>query len=336
MVDRLEQEERYSRDLNIVKRARFNQTIEPNQTKEVPAKPGVKPHSRVKELPALPVREPQQDNMLQQHQDNMLEDGEVVSFGQRAQQQDQQQLQLRQHNIPHNPVYRKTGYEPKSTQCGSTGNGWSTWSECIISAEQFDTTDCSAGMGQELREIVQGNNASIEQITADVQRIKQAMRQIVNGLNDKFGQVRTDAQNQQQGIVTIYQQLGDAQRRIGLLETEANRLQTAEIGALKERCKKIEHEQLKSDRKWPQFNEQLDRIQKLERELRSSNERIELLERKLLERDHSPRNASQPLMEKVALMEKRLREAGLATEQSGQHELIRLKYSTGYLDKSDS
>ena len=109
MVDRLEQEEGYGRDLNIVKRARFNQTIEPYQPKEVPAKPGVKPHSRVKELPALPVREPQQDNMLQQRQDNMLQDNEeVVSFGQRAQQQqDQQQLQLRQHNIPHNPVCPK-------------------------------------------------------------------------------------------------------------------------------------------------------------------------------------------------------------------------------------
>ena len=109
MVDRLEQEEGYGRDSNIVKRARFNQTIEPYQPKEVPAKLGVKPHSRVKELPALPVREPLQDNMLQQRQDNMLQDNEeVVSFGQRAQQQqDQQQLLLRQHNIPHNPVYPK-------------------------------------------------------------------------------------------------------------------------------------------------------------------------------------------------------------------------------------
>ena len=119
---------------------------------------------------------------------------------------------------------------------------------------------------QELREIVQGNNNSIEQIIAKVQRFKQAMGQIVNGLNGTFGEVRTDAQNQQQGIVTICQHLGDAQRRIGLLETEANRLQTAEIGALKEQCKKIEHEQLKSDRKLPQFNEQLDRIPKLEGE----------------------------------------------------------------------
>ena len=105
MVDRLEQKERYDRELNVVKRARFNQTIKPYQTNEVPEpKFGVEPHT-VKELPALPVRERRQDNMLQRNQDNMLEDGEVVSFGQWAQQQDQQQLQLRQHNIPHNPVY---------------------------------------------------------------------------------------------------------------------------------------------------------------------------------------------------------------------------------------
>ena len=81
--------------------------------------------------------------------------------------------------------------------------------------------------------------------------------------------------------------IGRSQRRIGILETEANRLQTAEIGALKERCRKIEHEQLKSDRKWPQFMNNWIVSPKLELELRSSNERIEFLERKLNERDYS-------------------------------------------------
>ena len=107
MVDHLDQTERVDRELNVVKRARFNHTIETRKTNEVPEpKFGVEPLT-VKELPALPVRERQQENMLlhQQLQDNMLEE-EVVSFGQRAQQQqEQQQLQLRQHNIPHNPVY---------------------------------------------------------------------------------------------------------------------------------------------------------------------------------------------------------------------------------------
>ena len=111
MVDNFDQTERVDRDLNIVKRARFNPTIETRETNEVPEpKFGVEPHT-VKELPALPVRERQHENMLlhQQLQDNMLEE-EVVNFGQRIQHQqqhDQQQLQLRQHNIPHNPVNPK-------------------------------------------------------------------------------------------------------------------------------------------------------------------------------------------------------------------------------------
>ena len=107
MVD-LDQTERVDRELNVVKRARFNRTIKVDKSNEVPeTKFGVEPHA-VKELPALPARERQQDNMFlhQQLQDNMLD--EVVSFGQRAQhQQDQQQLQLRHHNIPHNPVSPK-------------------------------------------------------------------------------------------------------------------------------------------------------------------------------------------------------------------------------------
>ena len=106
MVDRFEQEERYGPDSIIVKRTRFSQTNEPYRTNEVPAKLGVKPHSKVKELPALPVREHQQDNMLQR-QDNMLLDEEVVNFRQRVQQPQHQQLQLQQHNIPHNPVFPK-------------------------------------------------------------------------------------------------------------------------------------------------------------------------------------------------------------------------------------
>ena len=227
----VEKEESYGPDLTIVKRARFNQTIEPYQPKEVPAKSGVKPHSRVKELPVLPVREFRQYNMLQQHQDNMLEDGEVVSFGQRAQhQQDQQQLQSRQHNIPHNPVYPKQVMSPNRPNVAAPEMGGPPGPNALYQQNNLIQQIVQLEWDQELREIVQGNNASIEQIVAEVQRIKQAMGQIVNGLNDTFGHVRTDAQNQQQGIVTIHQQLGDAQRRIGLLETEANRLQTAENG----------------------------------------------------------------------------------------------------------
>ena len=54
MVD-LDQTERIDRELNVVKRARFNQTIKVDKSNEVPdTKFGVEPHA-IKELPALPV-----------------------------------------------------------------------------------------------------------------------------------------------------------------------------------------------------------------------------------------------------------------------------------------
>ena len=50
--------------------------------------------------------------LLHQQQENML-DEEVVSFGQRAQQQQKdQQLQLGQHNISHNSVNPKQVMSP--------------------------------------------------------------------------------------------------------------------------------------------------------------------------------------------------------------------------------
>ena len=60
MVDHLDQTERVDRELNVVKRARFNQTIETYKTNEVPNQSLVLNHIRSKELPALPIRERQQ------------------------------------------------------------------------------------------------------------------------------------------------------------------------------------------------------------------------------------------------------------------------------------
>ena len=182
---------------------------------------------------------------------------------------------------------------------------------------------------QGLREIVHDNNSSIEQIVAEVRRMNQAMGQITGGLNNAFGQVRTDAQNQRQGMASFHEQLVDVHRKLGILEKEATRMQQAEIGGLKERCRKIEQESVRTDRKWQSVHEQLQKIPELERELRASNQKIANLERKLTERDGSPRANSQQLVEKVALMEKRLKEAGISTEQLGQHELVEKSSNPG-------
>ena len=110
-----------------------------------------------------------------------------------------------------------------------------------------------------MREIVHDNNSSIEQIVAEVRRINQAMGQTTGGLNNAFGQVRTDAQNQRQGMASFREQLVDVHRKLEILEKEATRLQQAEIGGLKERCRKIEHESVRVDRKWQSVHEQLQK-----------------------------------------------------------------------------
>ena len=127
---------------------------------------------------------------------------------------------------------------------------------------------------QGLREIVQENNSSIQQIVAEVRRINHAMGQITGGLNNVFGQVRTDAQNQSQGMTLFHEQLVDVHRKLGILEKEATRLHQGEIGGLKERCRKIEQESVRTDRKWQSVHEQLQKIPELERELRASNQGI--------------------------------------------------------------
>ena len=294
MVDKSDQTERADRELNIVKRARFNKTIETRETNEVPEpKFGVEPHT-FKKLPALPVRERQYENILlhQQLQDNIL-DEEVVNFGQRAQhQQEQQQLQLRQHNIPHNPVLPKQVMSPKRPNVETPNQGGPPGPEALYQQNNLLQQVVQLEWDLGLREIVQDNNSSIEQIVAEVRRINHAMGQITGGLNNVFGQVRKDAQNQSQGMALFHEQLVDVHRKLGILEKEATRLHQGEIGGLKERCRKIEQESVRTDRKWQNVSEQLQKIPELERELRASNQRIAVLERKLTERDDSPPDQS--------------------------------------------
>ena len=163
--------------------------------------------------------------------------------------------------------------------------GWSTWSfRSIVPAEESIAAGCSSEMGSG----VLNKNSSIEQIVAEVRRINHAIGQITGGLNYVYGQVRTDAQNQSQGMALFHEQLVDVHRKLGILEKEVARLDQSEIGDLKERCRKIEQESVRTDRKWQSVHEQLQKIPELERELRASNQRIAVLERKLTERDISP------------------------------------------------
>ena len=45
---------------------------------------------------------------------------------------------------------------------------------------------------------------------------------------------------------------------------------------IEERCKKIEQESVRTDRKWQSVHEQLQKIPELERELRASNQKSQI------------------------------------------------------------
>ena len=159
MLDNLDLTERVDRELNVVKRARFNQTT------------------------CVPLWERQHENMLlhQQLQDNMLEE-EVVGFGQRAQQQqEQQQLQLRQHNIPHNPVSPKQVMSRKRPNVETPNQGGPPGPEALYQQNNLLQQVVHLKWDQGLREIVQDNNSSIEQIVAEVRRINHAIGEITEG-----------------------------------------------------------------------------------------------------------------------------------------------------------
>ena len=110
---------------------------------------------------------------------------------------------------------------------------------------------------QELRDVVQGNNASIEGVVAEIHRVKQAMGTSTNGMNEAFGGVRVDAQSQNQAMQTLSQQIGALQNRLVGVDNEVTRLQSTEIEALKERCRKVDVDNLATGRRWPAVNKEL-------------------------------------------------------------------------------
>ena len=66
----------------------------------------------------------------------------------------------------------------------------------------------------ELRHLVQGNDASIEQIIQEIIQIKQAMGHMSQVLTDAFAGVRGDAQNQNENLYELARQMALLQTRL--------------------------------------------------------------------------------------------------------------------------
>ena len=91
----------------------------------------------------------------------------------------------------------------------------------------------------ELRHLVQGNDASIEQIIQEIIQIKRAMGHMSQVLTDAFAGVRGDAQNKQHK--KLYE-LARQMARLQEISGEISRLSRSEVEPLKEKCRKAEME----------------------------------------------------------------------------------------------
>ena len=109
----------------------------------------------------------------------------------------------------------------------------------------------------ELRHLVQGNDASIEQIIQEILQIKRAMGHMSHVLTDAFAGVRGDAQNQNKNLHDLTSQM---------------------VEPLKERCRKAEFEIMSLLRRVQDAQEGANKVPELEREVKFAKERIEKLE----------------------------------------------------------
>ena len=121
----------------------------------------------------------------------------------------------------------------------------------------------------ELRHLVQGNDASIEQIIQEIIQIKRTMGHMSQVLTEAFAGVRGDGQNQNKNLHDLAGQMVLLQTRLQEISTEISRVSRSEVEPLKERCRRAELEIVKNLlRRVQDAQEGANRVPELERELK--------------------------------------------------------------------
>ena len=155
----------------------------------------------------------------------------------------------------------------------------------------------------ELRHLVQGNDASIEQIIQEIIQIKRAMGHMSQVLTDAFAGVRGDAQNQNKNLHDLASQMVLLQTRLQEVSTEISRVSRSEVEPLKERCRKAEFEIMSLLRRVQDAQEGANKVPELERELKFAKERIEKLELRGVQATEMHQQSMNQLGERLARLE---------------------------------
>ena len=117
----------------------------------------------------------------------------------------------------------------------------------------------------ELRHLVQGNDASIEQIIQEIIQIKRTMGHMSQVLTEAFAGVRGDAQNQNKHLHDLASQMVLSQTRLQEISAEVT-VSRSELEPLKERCRTAEFEIVSLLRRVQEAQEGANRVPELERE----------------------------------------------------------------------
>ena len=155
----------------------------------------------------------------------------------------------------------------------------------------------------ELRLLVQGNDASIEQIIQEIIHIKQTMGHMSQVLTEAFAGVRGDAQNQNKNLHDLASQMVLSQTRLQEISTEITRVSRSELEPLKERCRKAEFEIVSLLRRVQEAQEGANRVAELERELKIAKEGIEKLELRGVQTTEMHQQSMNQLGERLARLE---------------------------------
>ena len=155
----------------------------------------------------------------------------------------------------------------------------------------------------ELRHLVQGNDASIEQIIQEIIQIQQTMGHMSQVLTEAFAGVRGDVQNQNKNLHDLASQMVLSQTRLQEISAEITRVSRSELEPLKERCRKAEFEIVSLLRRVQEAQEGANRAPELERELKFAKERIEKLELRGVQTTEMQQQSMNQLGERLARLE---------------------------------
>ena len=160
----------------------------------------------------------------------------------------------------------------------------------------------------ELRNLVQGNDASIEDIVQEIIQIQQNMGHMSQVLAEAFAGVRGDAQNQNRDLQSLGRQMALCQTRLQEVSTEISRVSRLEVEPLKEKFRKTEFENMNLLHRVQDTQEVANRVPELERELKTAKDRIEKLELSSVQTTELTKQSMNQLRDRLERLENQSRE----------------------------